>query len=594
MLEIQLDNSAPHFLRWSVFSPISSFLTSPALGAKTILNAYYMPTPTPLENLRNVQLPLSELIRPATLSTYIGQRHLINPQNGAISNFLYMGYLPSMILYGPPGVGKTTLASIMASHTNYVFQELSATDATVAQLRELSAAIKGENAHRLKTGKPRLRLVVFIDEIHRFSTTQQDFLLPFVEAGDFVFIGATTVDPHKRVRRAILSRCQLFQLEPLVQKDVVDVLRKAALYENIRRKLLARLKFIRYTEEAFNTVAEYSSGDTRTAINFIELISSRFNSDEYKISGESAEVEFTVAEVESAVQSLTRARFGLKSDENLPLFKQLFDTLNGEITYEETLERNSGGCSLVSVEKSEHALLVKIKVHKAKAIIPEFENTKKVNSGRFRVDNMEFNDKEKLWLDHMDYLDDSDVEPGEIYSDEESQGFDGDLERVSAPLYKSVSAVHTLLLLLRRGESEMFLMKQLMLYVCKFTSPELAELRQLVAVMKAMKKANVNTEELLSDSVERLAGLPKNSESLESLILSMKEYRSKDEKKVQTTREEILEIVFDEESVEKLLEEIPDKPIDFTNHFSFSVEIEPNIENYSLGWRANSASEITL
>lgn len=558
-----------------------------------------MPTPTPLETLRNVQLPLSELIRPATLDAYIGQRHLINPQNGAISNFLYMGYLPSMILYGPPGVGKTTLASIMASHTNYVFQELSATDATVAQLRELSAAVKGENAHRQKVGKPRLRLVVFIDEIHRFSTTQQDFLLPFVEAGDFVFIGATTVDPQKRVRRAILSRCQLFQLEPLTQKDVVDVLRKAALYENIRRKLLARLKFIRYTEEAFDTVAEYSSGDTRTAINFIELISSRFNSDEYKISGESDEVAFSVAEVESAVKSLTRARFGLKSDENLPLFKQLFDTLNGEITYESTLESDNGSCSLVSVEKSEHAFLVKISMDKARAAIPEFENTKKVNCGEFKVrDRNTYSEKEKMWLDHMDYLDDSDVEPGDIYSDEESQVCVENLERISAPQYKVVSAVHTLLLLLRRGESELFLMKQLMVYVCKYTSPELGELQRLVAVIKAMKKANVNSEKLLSDTVERLAGMPKISlesfESLEALILSMKEYCSKDQKKVEIAKDETLEIVFDEELVRKLLEEIPDEPIDFPSHFNFSVEMEPDIENYSLGWRASSAVEITL
>ena len=115
-----------------------------------------------------------------------------------------------MILHGPPGVGKTTLASIIAKEAGYVMVELSATDATVSTIRRLLNEIRDENRKRTKLGTPHLRVCVFIDEIHRFSKVQQDFLLPFVEEGLFVFLGATTFNPATRLRPAIRSRCQLF------------------------------------------------------------------------------------------------------------------------------------------------------------------------------------------------------------------------------------------------------------------------------------------------------------------------------------------------------------------------------------------------
>lgn len=543
----------------------------------------------------SLRLPLAELIRPSSLSSYIGQRHLINNTNGAISNFLWMGYLPSMILYGPPGVGKTTLASIMASHTNYVFLELSATDATVGELRELSSAVKDENAKRTRLATPRLRLAVFIDEIHRFSTVQQDFLLPFIEAGDFVFIGATTVDPQKRIRRAILSRCQLFQLEPLTSKDVVEVLRKAALYENIRRKLLGGLKFIKYDEQALQNVADYSNGDTRTAINFIELISSRFNRDEYKITDESDELVFSVSQVESAVKSLTRARLGLRHDENIPLFKQLFNSMNGIITYGETLRHLPP--RLVSHSKTDKTFLVSIKIGQACASIPEVHDVKKTRNPSGNGKREVFANKmHQHWAEHMDFSDDSDVEPGDIYTDTEEEPESQYLSRISVPDFRNLSAIHTLLLLLQRGESDLFILKQLILFACMYVPPTAQEVPKLVAAGKAIKKANVNSTRILSDCVERLAGLPKHFEfSVVKHISAIKKYCAQTILTgIERTPGGEVEIVYDDELVNLLLEEpIDDGASSEVCHFNFCVDDDQSVtDEYTLGWQTNSASEI--
>lgn len=543
-----------------------------------------------------LDLPLAEIIRPTTLSNYIGQRHLINEKDGAISNFLWMGYIPSMILYGPPGVGKTTLASIMAQHTGYIFLELSATDATVAELKELSFEIRGENSKRLRMGQNRLRVAVFIDEIHRFTKLHQDFLLPFIEAGDFVFIGATTVDPQKRIRRAILSRCQLFQLQPLTSEDVVNVLRKAALYENIRRKISAKLKFITYEEGAFQVVAEYSNGDTRTAINFIELISSRYNKPEHHIKEEGGTTIYVdISRVEAAVKSLTKARFGLRHDENISLFVQLFSSMNGTISFGEVCQSQKG--QLVSHTQLDKSFKVTIDLRAVQLALSDHEEI----SGT-TITKRKFKDPAKQsWADHMEFSDDSDVEPGNIYSDSDS-GYHKELtsiSQVSVPTFRAISSVHTLLLLLNKGESEFFILKQLILFVCMYIMPEILELPKIMATVKTLKQSNLDSKKVLSNCVERLSALPKSFNfSVVKVIRRIKNYCLQNTKLVDTVLQtHDLEVVFDEELERDLLENVKPAEIKYNvqKDFEFSIGEEESLdEDYSLGWQANSVGDILL
>lgn len=544
-------------------------------------------------------LPLAEIIRPSTLSDYIGQRHLINEQDGAISNFLYMGYIPSMILYGPPGVGKTTLASIIASHTGYVLVELSATDATVGDLKELSSQIRGENTKRLRRGETRLKVAVFIDEIHRFSTNQQDFLLPFIEAGDFVFIGATTVDPQKRIRRAILSRCQMFELQPLTNDDIKTVLRKASLFENIRRKVLFNLKFITFEEGAFQVVADYSHGDTRTAINFIELISSRYNSSEYSIGEKDDVLTFDIELVKEAVKSLTKARLGLTNDKNIPLIVQLFNNMNGVILYDQiAIEKPK---PLVTVDSLRGSIMVTINYTQALEVVSDHEvGPLKASECPKPLDwdskTQKWGPRVQAWQEHMDYSDDSDVEPANIYSDTE-----GDEEHpftrisgISPTRFKVTSAVHTLLQLFANGESEFFILKQLILFVCMYVLPETPELIKVMAVLKALRYSTVNVTKLLSLQVEALASLPKSDKpSIVKLIRRIKNYcLSKAPVASLTPKMSGLQVIYDDELESQLLEEKKSSSLNATSIFNFSVDEEVSIEGYSLGWMANSVEDV--
>lgn len=544
-------------------------------------------------------LPLSEIIRPTSLANYIGQRHLINESDGAISNFLFMGYIPSMILYGPPGVGKTTLANIIANDTGYVLVELSATDATVAELRELSSLIRGENRKRLRRGETRLKVAVFIDEIHRFSKNQQDFLLPFIEAGDFVFIGATTVDPAKRIRRAILSRCQLFELQHLSNEEVIEVLRKAVLYENIRRKVLSNLEFITFEDGAFQVVADYSHGDTRTAINFIELISSRYNSSDHTIGSNHSKLTFSVDDVKQVVRSLTKARFGLTNDENIPLFVQLFNCMNGRILYDQVALNNPH--PLVTYKHVMGSLIVTIKNAKVLNTLVEHE-VPPLRSSEFAkyldwdLETKKWGDRAREWASQMDYSDDSDVEPGQIYSDSDSDdiAFSSRVCRISAPSFRASAAVHTLLQLLAKGESEFFILKQLILFVCMYILPDTPELVKVVAVLKALRHSTVDYTKLLSLLVERLSGLPKSYEiSFVKVIRQIKEYCSRQTAVPELTPHiEDIEIVFDETLAKQLLEDIDESALRQSYHFNFSAVDENQIEGYTLGWETTLVDDV--
>jgi putative ATPase len=197
--------------------------------------------------------PLAQRIRPTTLDDFVGQRHVLG-EGSALRLAIEGDRVGSMILYGPPGSGKTTLARIIARMTGAAFSELSAVSATVANVREVLASA------RERLGAHGQRTILFLDEIHRFNKAQQDALLPAVENGIVTLIGATTENPYFEVNSALISRAQIYQLEPHTDEDLLVVVRRGA--EAIGAKV---------PDEIAERIAELAGGDARNALNIVEL-----------------------------------------------------------------------------------------------------------------------------------------------------------------------------------------------------------------------------------------------------------------------------------------------------------------------------------
>lgn len=202
--------------------------------------------------------PLAERLRPQTLDDYIGQKHLVGP-DAVLRKMIDSGRISSFILWGPPGVGKTTLAQIIAHRLETPFYTLSAVTSGVKDVREVIE--KARNNRFFTQASP----ILFIDEIHRFSKSQQDSLLGAVEQGTVTLIGATTENPSFEVIRPLLSRCQLYVLKSLTKDDLLELLHKA-----VERDIILKTKHIEFRET--DAMLRYSGGDARKLLNILELV----------------------------------------------------------------------------------------------------------------------------------------------------------------------------------------------------------------------------------------------------------------------------------------------------------------------------------
>src|SRR5438046_8489803 len=208
----------------------------------------------------NTAAPLATRMRPRSLEEFVGQEHILGPGK-LLRRAIEADRLPSVILYGPPGTGKTTLAQVIAEMTHAKFVRISGVESNVAEMGRVLAAA----TNRLRTSGQ--KTILFIDEIHHFNKAQQDILLPDVEAGNLRLIGATTYNPFFYVNSALVSRSQVFRLEPLRPEDLIVLMRRALAD---KERGLGNYN-VEITPEASRFLAEISDGDARKALNALEI-----------------------------------------------------------------------------------------------------------------------------------------------------------------------------------------------------------------------------------------------------------------------------------------------------------------------------------
>lgn len=209
-------------------------------------------------NDNDLTAPLASRMRPESLEDYIGQKHLLG-EGKVLRRILEKDQVSSMIFWGPPGVGKTTLARIIAKHTKSAFVDFSAVTSGIKEIKEIMKQAENDRLMGMKT-------IVFVDEIHRFNKAQQDAFLPFVEKGSIILIGATTENPSFEINSALLSRCKVFVLEALKKEDLTELL---------ERTLKSKKGFgnspVHMERSLIEVIAAFANGDARTALNTLEM-----------------------------------------------------------------------------------------------------------------------------------------------------------------------------------------------------------------------------------------------------------------------------------------------------------------------------------
>ncbi len=203
--------------------------------------------------------PLAARLRPQTLEEYVGQTHLLG-KGKVLRRLIESDQISSMIFWGPPGVGKTTLASIIAAHTKAAFIDFSAVTSGIKDIRTVMQQAEENRRYGEKT-------IVFVDEIHRFNKAQQDAFLPFVEKGSIILIGATTENPSFEVNGALLSRCKVFVLQALKEDEIVSLLQRA-----LKDPRGFGRQSIVMNEKMLQIIASFANGDARTALSTLEMV----------------------------------------------------------------------------------------------------------------------------------------------------------------------------------------------------------------------------------------------------------------------------------------------------------------------------------
>lgn len=268
----------------------SSFSKNGALENSQPTNTQHIPSTPELEEetrqklknqeflklRREAELPLAQRLRPKTLDDFFGQEKLVGP-HGILRNIMSAENIPSFILWGVPGVGKTSLARIIASLSDYKFVEISGADSNAKKLKEAFANAQSE---RQLTGQ---KTILFLDEIHRFNKAVQDILLPVLEKGTITAIGATTENPSFTLNNALLSRMHTFVMEPLSLEALVRILNRGLYLINKTRKLVHKLHLIAISRDAIDYIARTSTGDSRVALNILESINAYLSGLSYKV-----------------------------------------------------------------------------------------------------------------------------------------------------------------------------------------------------------------------------------------------------------------------------------------------------------------------
>ncbi len=273
----------------------------------TDLFAPLEPDPSSKREAANRNAPLAERIRPATIDEVIGQRHLLGP-GAPLRRFFENGDFPSIIFWGPPGVGKTTLAQLMAGGASFDFQRLSAIEAGVKDVRAVISAAQ----NRLRMGR---RTLLFIDEIHRFNKSQQDALLHAVEKGVITLVGATTENPSFEVNAALLSRCQVYRLKELNRDEVRAVVERAITSDEKLRELNIQI-------DDWDALLRLAAGDARNALNALDMAAALAGRRDEEVCRIDADI------LERALQHRT-ARYDKKGDNHYDAVSAFIKSMRG-------------------------------------------------------------------------------------------------------------------------------------------------------------------------------------------------------------------------------------------------------------------------